>query len=263
MSLSQDEEKILDDHFFEILKTVIEQTTTFKDVVARALHFFLVRVFNSWRSIRIIRNTFVEEKDETGFMVDAGTLLRAMYDASLQAEYIVKDQNEAVNRANDYFSFEHIERYRLVQKVKSYDDSFSKKMMESPKKPEGERNVQQQYDRVKGRYMEEKLKNGIIQLRRIREYWFPGRLRDVAIHLGKEDEYDRFLFTLQGCVHSSAWAIKIGPPFTPQHALNWASKIALRVVKLNVEYNKINLSNEQMTTLNMFCRPIFSSDTDG
>jgi hypothetical protein len=264
MSLSQDEKRIVDDHIFEILKTVVEQTTNFKDVVARALHLFLVREFNSWRSIRILQNSFIEENDERGFMVDSGTLLRAMYDASLQAEYVVKDRNEAVNRANDYLDFEHIERYRLVQKVKLYDDSFTKKMMESPQREEGEKNVQQQFDLVKGRYFKEKKRqSGIIQKGPgTREYWFPGRLRDVAIHLEKEDEYDRFLFTLQGCVHSSAWALRIGPPFAPQYALDWASKIALCVAKLNVEYNIISLSDLQKTTMNKFCKPIFSFFND-
>ena len=109
---------IVDEHVLELLRHVVSESheRSKADDVARAQLYFLVRVCNTWQSIRTLRK---HSPDEKGFMVDAGMLLRAMFDAYLQAEYVLSEPSKALERANDYLDFEHVERYKQARKVTS------------------------------------------------------------------------------------------------------------------------------------------------
>ena len=196
-----------DEHVEQLLVQVIavshERSKT--DEVARALLCFLVRVVNSRRSIRTLRDH--SPRDEM-FLVDAGTLLRAMYDAYLQAEYMVADVREAPNRARDYFDFEHVELYKWRQKVLNHDNLLTDGVKLSPDFAEAEKAQEDAYNRVKDRFPIGRKPNG-----KTREHWYPGQLKDIA---GNTDEYDICLWALQGCVHSSALAMREGPPVPDQ-----------------------------------------------
>jgi len=242
----------------EALRSVITQSYphTETDVVARALLFFLVRVSNTWRSIRTLDEHM---SDEEGPMVDGGTLLRAMFDAYLQAEYIVSDEKLAVERANDYLDFEHVEKHKRARCVTSYDNPFAEALKTSPHRPTGEERLQQEYNRVKARYFVEKRQpDGTIQRGpRVRSNWYSGTLADIARSLGKSDEYDILLATFHGCVHSSAWAVRKGPMVSREHILDWASTIAARVARLSVNRNCIVLDELHEQILAALCRPYF------
>ena len=185
--------------------------------------------------------------DQRVFIVDAGTLLRAMYDAYLQAEYLLSDPSKAAERAIDYLDFEHVERYKQVEKLMSHDNEFSNKMKHSPKRPEGEKRVNREYDRVKLRYLKSKKGD-------VRDRWYPNNLRQIAGSQGKV-EYDTIVTALQGCVHSSAMTVQDGPPISPEYITAWASSIAARVAKLNVDYNKIKLNDQDSHILAQFSKP--------
>ncbi len=248
----------VDGHVLELLKRVIRPANdgSEKDDVARALLFFIVRVANTWRSIRTLRNN---TRDGEGFTVDAGTLLRAMFDAYIQAEYIVHDPSKANERARDYLDFEHVERFKLMNSVMKHDTPLSNHLKASPKRPEGEKRVQQEYDRVKSRYFfERKLADGTVKRGpRTRNTWYAADLYKLAQTLGKEDEYDTLLKTFHGCVHSSPFAVERGPMVSPKHVLDWASTIAARVAKLNVEHHRIELDDPYGPILDALCRPYF------
>lgn len=258
MSRDENPKELLGEEVFELLRGVITQShaRTQTDVVARALLFFLLRVSNTWRSIRTLDK---HTSDDEGPMVDAGTLLRVMFDAYLQADYIVSDAEFAVERANDYLEFEHVEKYKRAKKIMNYDNPFAEALKSSPRRPGGEKRLQQEYDRVKGRYfVEKRWPDGTIQRGpRTRSNWFPGNLADIARSLGKSDEYDILLATFHGCVHSSAFTIRSGPIGSREHILGWASTIAARVARLSVEHNRIVLDDVHGQMLAALCRPYF------
>ena len=248
----------VDGHVLELLKQVIGEANarSENDDVARALLFFLVRVANTWRSIRTLRNN---TPDEEGFAVDAGTLLRAMFDAYIQAEFVIHDRNAARERARDYFDFEHVERYKLVNSVMKHDTPLSDHLKASPRRPEGEKRVQQEYDRVKERYfVERKRADGTMKRGPgTRNTWYAANLADLARTVGKEDEYDSLLKTFHGCVHSSPIAVGRGPVVSPQHVVDWASTVAARVAKLTVEYHGIELDEPFDCFLDELSKPYF------
>lgn len=258
MSRDEDVQERLGEELLEVLRGVITQSRphTETDVVARALFFLLLRVSNTWRSIRTLDK---HTSDKEGPMVDGGTLLRVMFDAYLQAEYIVRGEKLAVERANDYLDFEHVEKYKRAQKVTSYDNLVAEALKSSPDREGGEKHLQQEFDRVKARYLVEKRRRGRTIKRgpRTRSTWYRGTLADIAKCLGKSDEYDILLATFHGCVHSSAWAAREGPIIRREHIQHWASTIAARVAQLSVEHNRVVLDDFQRQLLASLCKPYF------
>lgn len=246
-----------DDHVLELLARVIRQShgTAVADDVARALLLFLVRVSNSWRSIRKLLDS---QKDMESFTVDAATLLRAMYDAHIQAEYIIHDLDKSNERARDYLEFEHVERYKLVNSVMKHDTPLSSHLKMSPERPDGEKRLHEEYDRVKSRYLVKKRNKNDGSIRwgpRTRNTWHSVDLYKMAEAVEKDDEYDSLLKGLHGCVHSSAFAVGRGPMVSSEYVLHWASMVAARVARLNVNHHKIDLGESYRSVLNALCEP--------
>ena len=245
----------LDEHVLALLQKTIQgsEKCSKDDDVSRALLFFLVRVCNTWRSIRTLR---AHTHDPEGFMVDAGVLLRAMFDAYLQAEYVVQDRDTQGERARAYLDFEHVERYKIEAKVTGHDNPFADKLKSSPERPEGQIRLRNEYDRVKEKYFVEKRQPGGTVKRgpATRNKWYRPTLPDIACSLGKQAEHDVFVATFHGCVHSSAFAVRRGPMVSPKHVLDWASTIAARVARLNVQCNQIDLGDLYGPILDALCK---------
>jgi len=184
----------VDGHVLKLMTQVIRVAhgESEHDQVGRALLFLLVRVANTWRSIRTLRNN---TPDAEGFTVDAGTLLRAMFDAYIQAAYIVHEPHNATQHAQDYLDFEYVERFKLATSVMQHDTPLSRHLKASPKRPEGETRLHEDYDRVKCRYfLERKRPDGTVKHGpATRNTWYAQNLAELAKLLGTEDEYDSLL----------------------------------------------------------------------
>ena len=219
-----------------------------------ALLFLLVREANTWRSIHLfLKHT--PKKFHDAFMVDAGTLLRSMFDAYLQADYIFRDPARRAELAAQYFEFAHVERYQMPRKVLRHDNPISSALRVSPMKSEGGKRLQQEFDRVKDRFLINggNGKGGGQRERRTRDKWYKENLRELAVAAGKEAEYDIFMTSFSGCVHSSAFAVEKGPMIPQEFVLSPASAFAARVAKMNVEYNQLELGGDR-TVLDAFCK---------
>ena len=252
--------EVVNDHVLELLRNVIREAEPYSrtDVVARALLFFLGRVSNTWRSMRVLDKHF---PDEEGPMVDAGALLRIVFDAYLQAAYVVHDKTKAVVRAHDYFDFACVERYKQSQKVLSCDNPFANALKSSPERPTGEQRLQQEYDRVRGKYAvsESRKKGSQKGTVRVRTNWYPGTLADIAQSMGRLEEYSLILSSFHGCVHSSALSVEKGPLVSREYILDWASTVAARVASLSVEHNRIRLDDFYARLLAALNKPYFGS----
>ena len=195
-----------------------------KDVVARALLYLLVRVANTRRTIDVLWQALRDAYPET-FMVDGGTLLRAMFDAYLQAAFITYEPGKQQERASLYLDFEHIKKRQLSEKLLKHDTMISRTLKDSPLRPEGEQRVKEQYDRVKDRYPGNWPSK-----------WYQGNLWKLAKDIGMEADYDLFVSPYNGCVHSSADAVRLGPPMSPEHICTMISIIASRMVQVALQY---------------------------
>jgi hypothetical protein len=236
---------MVDDTFAEILRRVIQSSLerSKTDKVSHALLLLLVREANTWRTIRTLKE---HTPDAPGFMVDAGVLLRCMFDACLQAAFICKEPARQLERANLYLDFEHVDRYKIARKVVGHDNPLADRLRASPRKAEGEPRLQEEYDRVKGQFPKRR-QNGT------RDKWYEGDLRQLAQDAGKEAEYDTFVTQFSGCVHSSAFAVGRGPMVSPKYVVYLATTVAAQVAKLNVAYNKLELGEEE-SILDELCK---------
>lgn len=245
----------VDEHVLALLRLVIQKSDdrSKTNEVSRALLYFLVRVANTWCSIRTLRQ---HSPDDRVFIVDAGALLRAMYDGCFQAEYLAHDPARIDARASDYLEYEHVERHRISRKVLSHNTQLADRLKSSARRPEGEKRVQDEYDRVKDRYSVEKRKaDGTVKRGpATRSTWYSGDLSALAESLGKRAEYDTFVAVFNGCVHSSALAVQAGPMVSPQHVLTLASQIAARVARLSVEHNHIDLGDFYRPIMDALCK---------
>lgn len=239
MATEQDFEEV-DNRIFSILSDLIRTIIgrEGKDNVSRALLCFLVRETNTWRSIRVLRKN-TPEQFHSSFMVDAGTLLRAMFDAFLQAAYIYGDPAKRLELATLYLDFETVERHLFPQKMMRHDTPLADHLKSSSKRADIEKRTQQEYDRIKGRYLK---KNST----HTRSKWYEHDMGHLARAAGREAEYDTFVAQFSGCVHSSAFAVNAGPLVPPQHVMALAAVYPARVAAMNVDYNKIDIGDERM-----------------
>jgi Family of unknown function (DUF5677) len=246
--LTQAENDRVDNHFESIFRKIISTLGVRKDldIVSRALLLFLVRVSNTWLSLRTLSK---HSPDQQCFMVDAGVLLRCMFDAYLQAEYILVDPAKSVERATSYFEFEHIDRHEQEQRILRLPGPFGDYLRSSPLRAEGQQRNQQEYERVRPMFLR---RDG----KKTRDKWYEGDLRNLAEKAKKSEEYDLFVYPSHGCVHSSSSALR-RPLVTPEMVMNLATKLAARVARLNTNYNRLPLGEEEAINLVTACRGYF------
>jgi len=66
----------------------------------------------------------------------------------------------------------------------------------------------------------------------VRSKWYKGPLRVLAEAIDKEAEFDFCVGLFHGCVHSSAYAVKCGPPLIPEAVMTMVSIIAARMLRV-------------------------------
>jgi hypothetical protein len=152
-----------------------------------ALFAFLLRIFNSWRSVGKLLDCCENETEFTTIANDGAAIIRCMYDALIQAMYIADDPSVADERGQLYLDFEHIEQHKLTQEVVRQMSGLARYLAMSPLRSEGERRNQEEFDRVKDRYLVSRRgKDGSAE---VRNHWYVGDLRELARGVGKEEEY--------------------------------------------------------------------------
>lgn len=233
------EDQMNDETYSQLVKQALAATMTSvvrlvdEDAVALALLYLFTRLANTWRTIDTLWRHLAPDCPET-FMVDAGTLVRAMFEAYVQAAFIVHDSEKRQERAEDYLEFEHVERPKVLDRLLKHDTDISRYLKASPLRCKGDARIKAEYERVKPRYWDDRR-------RRTRNKWYKGTLRDLAKCAGIESEYDLLVSPFHPYVHSSAYGMRYGPPFEPQYVLVLASSIAGKGAKVNLEYHQIEL----------------------
>lgn len=166
----------------------------------RALHALFNRIAGSWNSIGVLVDTD-DVKELEARANDCATILRCMYDAYLQAGYIATNP-EALGKL--YLDYEHVERYRAQKAVVGQNNRLAGIVKSSRLRPDGERRLQESYDRVKDAYANSAGK--------IRNRWYKKKgVEDLAKAVDKRDEYVWLLKRHNSSVHSGPFATLHGP----------------------------------------------------
>lgn len=225
----------------DMIREVLSQAMLIRDprkstVSVRAL---LVRMASSWKSICHLMDCCPDSQSREAIGNDCAAVLRCMYDVYAQAAHIVHDGSDREKLAEDYFEFQHVERRWLKEDLVNQDNLLSRQVAESPRREDGNREIERQYERVKHRYMN---KRGGFR----KDHWYVGTLSQIVGKLGKRDEYAWFVKTLNSSVHGGPMAVFRGP-MMPLHCMELhASMLLGRAAKIVIENDTLKVS--QRTT---------------
>lgn len=212
-------------HFPSILGKLRESRRV--DNVNSALGLLTHRLIQSMDCILLLRKSFGAAKAS----VDVETILRSMYDASLQAEYIASNRGSAPVKAQDYMDFTYVERHEAVKCLDRYHNAFASSVANSPRRSAGEPVLNKEFARVESRFRSAKGK--------LRDKWHDQSLRSFSKNQKREEEYDFIIKSLHGSTHSSFAALKSGGKVAVALQPLLAANLCLRALAVAMEYNGI------------------------
>jgi hypothetical protein len=201
--------------------------------VCKAMNLLIPRIVNACNSIRVLT-----ENAGHDFGCDGAVILRGLYDAALQAQYILAKPDLASRRAELYLDFFWVERFTRSQRVYRNTSTIAEYVKNSPNRAGAEPINTQQYLKVRDRYLTRKKKD-------VRQDWYPGSLRDLAEDAGYEVEYDLVQSELSSSVHSTPLALQYGSAISPENLLSWGWLLSMRVVCHFALYKGVELTDEE------------------
>jgi hypothetical protein len=247
----------IDDALLAVLQRVIAtiHLQPNKDETSRAIFALLVRGAHGWQSIRTL---WRHSPDEVTLTIDAAVILRCIFDAYLQAAYIVHDPDKAAHLARLYIDYQHVERYRAEGRTVKHDNALSRSLAKSAHRVEGRKRIQEQYDRVKGDY--ELSAKQPSDKPRMQDKWYRDDLGGLARKAGHLAEYETIFTQLNSCTHSGYLACSGGPMMSGEIIAVWASSIAARLVLLNTKQNQIELCADDRELVDFMSRSFLETE---
>ena len=216
----------------EIGRAIQEHVTAFTPTT-RALEPFKNRIGGALDTL-----TALDRFANNDWRADGMTLLRTMYDAHLQALYILADPAEADERAQLFLDYRWIEQRRMQRIIERNPTHLARTLMKSPKRLDGEAGREANYQKLRPKYL---TRNG----KKDRADWYPGTLRDLACAIGLESEYEILQKDLSGSVHSTPTALLAGPTFSEgEHLLLLGWKLKFRVLGRIAVHHGVALGSE-------------------
>jgi len=159
-----------------------------------------------------------------------------IWDASIQAAYIVHDPAKSESLARDFRDFHQVEIWQLKKRVFSHDTPISRNLKTRPDMAANLRQVDLNFQKVRARFSSGKGNAW--------PHWYGSSLSQIAKKIGKAAEYDNMLWHLNSSVHSSFGALAGGPCGSADRAPGTASILTARIAKLNLSHNNLNFADE-------------------
>lgn len=200
-----------------------------------ALDALVHRISGTINSIWVLRRSSLLD---WGF--DGMILLRGIYDAHIQARWILADPSKVEERALLYLDWKWVERHNMLPVLDASPTSLAKLVAKSPKRKVSEPYMAQQFARVRSKY--ERKPGG-----KLRTDWSGIKIKDMATELGADtlDEFVILYRSLSGVVHSSALAIEDqNPMFGSEFHPIIAWKFQMRVLARHAELHGVELTGE-------------------
>jgi hypothetical protein len=221
-----------------------------------ALFAIFVHIAHNWKAVAVLHD-YVEKHDMPGFFLNPATSLnRSMYDAFLQALYLVHDPSMAEKLAADYFNFGIIEHVKFVKALDSNESLLAKKVATSPMRAASEKEWNKAFSQVEAQFRKSKKSRGW----RWRDKWYEGNLRDLAEKTGRLREYDFNVAYSHASVHANPHATLQGPIWTPAGLLFNVCYIASQAVDLLRRHLGVELSCRGRRLIEALSRGMFDED---
>jgi hypothetical protein len=191
----------------------------------------LKRLGMSMNSLLALRRSgcFVEHNH------DPATILRAMYDATFQLEYLLHDPTKSAQLAADFFDFQEIERHKKIVSLQRYKNDFVQRLNRSLLRTQNEAAINAAFSKVERRFRKGK---------GYRDTWHGKNLRQLCWTKDREEEYDFMIVLLHGATHSSPQTLYSGAAISPSIILLMASNLMMRAIAAALDYNGIQVDVE-------------------
>jgi len=190
----------------------------------------------TWRALRLLVDRMMRSAENIHRLfdisprdaaMDGASILRTLYDAHLQALYILK---EPVGRGKLYVDFLWVELQEMVRIIEENTTHFGQMVRGNMQAAQVEQAAKAEFDAVKANYLKTKGGSGL------RNHWCVGNLSDLAKALGYEGEYYILSRVLNGPVHSSPYGLQAEPRLTGKSIMLLAWHFLHRVMGRIAEY---------------------------
>jgi hypothetical protein len=213
--------------------------------VAQSIEMLLSRIVGAGDSLAVLATHAPHE-----YAFDGAMILRGIYDAMLQALYILVDPSKCQERAQRYLDFYWVERVTTVQLFEKNPTDLANRIASSPKREQAEPAIQQEFARVRAAYLD---KNG-----KPARTWYKGNLRALAIAVEIETEYEILQRQLSGDVHASPLSLKHGPFYRGFILRDLAWRFSFRVLGKFAEYKEVTLDEAEEQFISLSQRNVFN-----
>ncbi len=216
--------------------------------VPRALEPFKNRIHSGLESLRALHGHAQHD-----FRVDGMTILRAMYDAHLQALFILADPLQADDRARLFIEYRWIEQRRMQKLLERSPTQFARTLLQSPRQAAGEAAREENFQRLRPNYLTRKGE--------LRADWYPGTLRELAEAVALASEYEILQRILSGAVHSTPTALLAGLTFSnSEHLLLIAWRIMFRVLGRIAQHHRVPLAAQHVELVRAAMKNLYDQD---
>lgn len=170
------------------------------------------------------------------FLPDAVSMLRMLFDAMWQAEYLMHDPSQCEARGSLFLEWKWVERYQSIERIATCDLAIARHLRTSPKRRAAEPEIRRRFETVKHRYLTPK--------GRIRPHWYePPTLAALTREIGRQNEHQWFQPLLSGAVHSAVWTLDDRPMLTEATTIYMAIDATFRILGLITDHLGLSLSD--------------------
>lgn len=137
------------------------------------------------------------------------SLMRGLFEISLQVEYLLCDEQERVPRAQAYVDFEHVTRWKDVYAILQHPEgAIATNIANDPGRSAGEAKAKREYERVKPAFLRDNKKgNGS----RVWDKWYKMSVSDLAEKVDRSAEYRVWYRWGSGWLHGDPFASQNNP----------------------------------------------------
>jgi hypothetical protein len=218
--------------------------------VTNAIETLLRRIVAGGDSLGVLR-----EHSRHDFAPDGAVILRAIYDAMLQALYILADPAHCETRAARYLDFRWVEHHNFIDRFDKSPTYLGRRISQSPLRAGAQPGIEQEFQRVRGAF--ENAKGGL------RGSWYEGTLRDLARAVARESEYDILQKHLSGAVHSSAFGLQGASLYQGALLMVIAWRFSFRVLGKLADYAQIELDEHERELIRRSESNVFGDPNNG
>lgn len=231
--------------FFASAASQIDDIALAESRYGSAIVGLVARVIGSWHSVRTLS---LLQSDKFWVVLDMATILRAAYEAWIQAEFIFHNDSKREDRTTAYFEHRWIEAERNLNNLGKQDNQVARLVQQHQRVVNGLPEIQRRASNAK------RVRKDCGFNERTANWYSPLSLEAVARDAGFGDEHHWFVRQFHGAVHSSWTAIRYQRYPANSFSCAIAAILVARCLKLEARALDLSLPESIQSRLDYYCQ---------